>query len=63
MGAAELAAFPDALETLSSEAGASGWAAEAVESYLRVLDGEGQPAAYLSRCRDCGKYPAYADFT
>lgn len=61
--AAELAAFPDAREELRSEAGAWGWSAEAVESYLAALDKDSQPTGYLFMCRTCGRYMAYADFT
>ncbi|MFB9346169.1 MULTISPECIES: CbrC family protein [Streptomyces] len=63
VGMAELAMFPDALQALRSEAGAWGWSAEAVESYLGALDKDSQPTGYLFMCRTCGRYMAYADFT
>ncbi|WP_420711145.1 CbrC family protein [Streptomyces sp. NRRL F-4428] len=56
-------AFPDAREELRSEAGAWGWSAEAVESYLAALDKDSQPTGYLFMCRTCGRYMAYADST
>ncbi|GGS90333.1 hypothetical protein GCM10010254_07750 [Streptomyces chromofuscus] len=61
VGAAELAAFPDAREELRSEAGVWGWSAGAVESYLGALDKDSQPTGYLFKCRTCGRYMAYAD--
>ncbi|MFE5029246.1 CbrC family protein [Streptomyces sp. NPDC056656] len=63
VGATELAAFPDAAEVLRSEALAWGWAADEVESHLGALDKDGQPTAYLFRCRTCSAHLAYADFT
>ncbi|MEU4149879.1 CbrC family protein [Streptomyces sp. NPDC026659] len=62
-GAAELAAFPEAREGLRGEAGAWGWSAEDVDSRLGALDKDGQPTGYLFKCRTCGQYMAYADFT
>jgi uncharacterized protein CbrC (UPF0167 family) len=39
------------------------WPPEEVEEDLAVLDKEGQPTAYLFRCRHCGTHLAYSDFT
>jgi uncharacterized protein CbrC (UPF0167 family) len=33
------------------------------ESVLASLDKDGQPTAYLFRCRACATHLAYADFT
>ena len=49
-----LRAFPDASEFL---------AAEFDEAFLGALDAEGQPTAYLFRCRHCARHLAYADFS
>ncbi|MEU9398421.1 CbrC family protein [Streptomyces sp. SID4985] len=48
---------------MRAEAGAWGWSAEVVESRLGALDKDGQPSGYLFKCRTCGRYMAYADFT
>jgi uncharacterized protein CbrC (UPF0167 family) len=52
-----------ALEALRHEHDGLGWTSEEVESYLRALDPDGQPTAYLFRCRVCGAHLAYSDFT
>ncbi|WP_130510106.1 CbrC family protein [Krasilnikovia cinnamomea] len=63
VGAAELAAFPDALECVRLEVrGDGGWSAEQVEGYVQSLSKDGQPTAYLFRCRRCGAHLAYSDF-
>ena len=62
--AEELAAFPDAVECLRLEVLAwGGWSAEQVDGYLRSLSRDGQPTAYLFRCRHCKAHLAYSDFT
>jgi len=62
-GADELASFPDALEYLRSQFRGSGWSDADVNRYLHALDKEGQPTAYLFRCRHCHTYLAYSDAT
>jgi uncharacterized protein len=62
-GAGELAAHPDALDHLRREVGSWGWAGHEVEAYLGSLDRDGQPTAYLFRCRVCGTHIAYSDFS
>lgn len=63
VGRKELAPYPDALEGLRHEHDEYGWAAEEVEEYLANLDKEGEPTAYLFRCRHCSTHLAYSDFT
>ncbi|WP_101789142.1 CbrC family protein [Nonomuraea indica] len=63
VGAAKLAAFPDARETLRFEHSTGGWSPEQVDDFLAALDEDGDPTAYLFRCRTCGAHLAYADFT
>jgi uncharacterized protein CbrC (UPF0167 family) len=63
VGSSELAAFPDALEHLRSEVTGYGWSADDVVGYLQALSKDGQPTAYLFRCRHCGTHLAYSDFT
>ncbi|WP_330305041.1 MULTISPECIES: CbrC family protein [unclassified Streptomyces] len=53
-GIRELTPHPDALEALAADFG---------EEFLSVLDADGQPTAYLFRCRHCARHLAYADFT
>jgi uncharacterized protein CbrC (UPF0167 family) len=62
VGAAELAAFPDAVESLRHEHDGLGWTVDAVENYIQSLDKDGAPTAYLFRCSACGTYLAYSDF-
>ncbi len=60
-GYRELCAFgPAAIEAVRVELGYSGqdW-----NDYLRALDKDGQPTAYVFRCLHCGKVGAYSDFT
>ncbi|WP_009995348.1 CbrC family protein [Streptomyces clavuligerus] len=61
-GAAELAAFPDALRLLRAQADAWGWPDDQVEHHLASLHRDGDPTAYLFRCRHCATHLAYADF-
>ncbi|EME96330.1 CbrC family protein [Streptomyces mobaraensis] len=63
VGSAELAAYPDALDALRREAVAWQWSADEIERYLGSFDREGQPTAYLFRCRVCDAHLAYSDFT
>lgn len=60
-GAAELADHPDALAMLAREM--DRWPADQVEEFPGALDKDGQPTAYLFRCRVCAAHLAYADFT
>jgi hypothetical protein len=62
-GAKELAPHPDAIDALRRELDDYGWSQEQVEEYLAALDRDGQPTAYLFRCRHCGQHLAYSDFT
>lgn len=62
-GARELDAHPDALEMLRQEATGWGQPPEEVDQYLKSLDKDDQPTAYLFRCRVCAKHLAYSDFT
>lgn len=60
VGLAELAAHPDALETVRQEVNGWGWPSDQVEQFLGSLDRDDQPA-YLFRCRRCGTHLAYSD--
>jgi uncharacterized protein CbrC (UPF0167 family) len=59
----ELQPYPDAIEFLRHEHDEYDWPPDAVEEYLAALDKDGQPTAYLFRCRRCGRHLAYSDFT
>ena len=63
VGREELDPFPEALEDLRGDHDGSGWTAAEVEDYLSALDKDGQPRAYLFRCRHCGRHLAYSDFS
>jgi uncharacterized protein CbrC (UPF0167 family) len=62
-GVAELAALPDAVEHLRQGISEWNWPPVDVERFLASLTKEGQPTAYLFRCRICATHLAYADFT
>ncbi|RPF35630.1 uncharacterized protein CbrC (UPF0167 family) [Streptomyces sp. TLI_185] len=62
-GTRELKAFPDAVDDLRRRCAEWGWPPDQVEDFLGSLDKNGQPTAYLFRCRACGAHLAYADFT
>ncbi|WP_225830477.1 CbrC family protein [Streptomyces sp. NK08204] len=62
-GARELAAYPDAVGQLRRECAEWAWDAAATEDFLAALDKDGQPTAFLFRCRVCGAHLARADFT
>ncbi|MEU3355203.1 CbrC family protein [Streptomyces sp. NPDC037389] len=63
VGAVELADHPDALESLRQGVSHWGWSADQIDHFLGSLDKDGQPTAYLFRCRTCAAHLAYADFT
>lgn len=63
VGAIELVGFPDALDVLRLERAGLGWEPSSIDDYLRSLDKDGQPTAYLFRCRVCRTHLAYSDFT
>ncbi|WP_369780629.1 CbrC family protein [Streptomyces sp. R33] len=60
VGFAELAAHPDALETLRQETSGWGWPSDQVEHHLGSLDKDDHPA-HLFRCRGCAIHLAYSD--
>jgi uncharacterized protein CbrC (UPF0167 family) len=62
-GTSELAAHPDAVESIRLEISGWSWPSDQVEEYLSTLDKDGQPTAYLFRCRVCRAHLAYSDFT
>ncbi|MFD4788107.1 CbrC family protein [Streptomyces sp. NPDC058459] len=62
-GATELAAHPDALETIRREISCWVWTPDQIDHFLDSLDKAGQPTAYLFRCRVCVICLAYVDFT
>ena len=61
-GATELASLPDALESLRAESAEFEWTDGLVDEYLSSLRKDGQPTAYLFRCRHCSTHIAYSDF-
>ena len=63
VGRKELDPYPDAIEVLRHEHDEDGWEPDEVEEYLAALDKDGQPTAYLFRCRTCGCHLAYSDET
>jgi uncharacterized protein CbrC (UPF0167 family) len=64
VGAAGLTAHPDAVEYLRLDLE---WprrrSPEAFDRFLAAVDADGQPTAYLFKCRTCGEFLAYADCT
>ncbi|MGW1746026.1 CbrC family protein [Streptomyces sp. NPDC002092] len=62
-GARQLEAYPDAVDHLRRECAEWKWPPGQIEEFLRSLDNEDQPTAYLFRCRACGAHLAYADFS
>ncbi|MGX8903930.1 CbrC family protein [Streptomyces netropsis] len=63
VGAAELANCPEALAGLREELADASWPPAQTEQYLGALSKDGQPTAYLFRCRSCGSHLAYSDAT
>jgi uncharacterized protein CbrC (UPF0167 family) len=61
-GACELARHPDALQSLRQDIRSWGWPDAQIDDFLASLDSDGQPTAYLFRCRTCATHLAYADF-
>ncbi|MBC9712561.1 CbrC family protein [Streptomyces sp. TRM66268-LWL] len=53
-GYRELQAFPEALAMLREDHQRYGWTQPESEDFLRSLDREGEPTAYLFRCLHCG---------
>jgi uncharacterized protein CbrC (UPF0167 family) len=63
VGRKELEPYPDAIEVLRHEHDEYNWPPEEVDEHLAALDKDGQPTAYLFRCRQCDQHFAYSDFT
>jgi len=61
-GSKELQAYPDAVEVLRHERAVYGWPPGELENYLRSLDKDDEPRAYLFECRRCGTHLAYSEF-
>jgi uncharacterized protein CbrC (UPF0167 family) len=57
VGAAELAAYPDAVADIRLGLGHR----DGADHFLAALDKDGEPTAYLFRCRVCGTHLAYTD--
>ena len=61
VGKPELIAFgPTAIAAIKEEIGFEG---EDWDDYFESLDKDGEPTAYLFRCRRCGTFGGYSDFT
>jgi uncharacterized protein CbrC (UPF0167 family) len=59
VGYRELAAFgAQAMAAIADESGHTG---ELLSTYIRSLDRDGSPTAYLFQCRHCGLYGGYSD--
>ena len=54
----DLEPHPDALEMLRATNRRLGWSLEETDQFLRRLDREGEPTAYLFRCLRCATYLA-----
>lgn len=63
VGSPEIHDFPGAVDAIRAEGAANEWDADAVEEYIAVLQADGDPQAYLFRCRHCGVHLAYSDFS
>jgi uncharacterized protein CbrC (UPF0167 family) len=61
VGWPEIQSYPAAVDALRRENAGAGWSAEQIDEYLRSLDREGSPTAYLFQCRHCGTALAYSD--
>jgi uncharacterized protein CbrC (UPF0167 family) len=59
----EVQRHPDALDMIRAEAEEYGWSPAELDRYLASLDTDGEPTAYLFRCRRCGTHLAYSDFS
>jgi uncharacterized protein len=57
----ELERHPDALDHVREELPRDAWSSDEIDAYLRALDKDGSPTAYLFRCRHCGTHLAYSD--
>ncbi|MGX8910285.1 CbrC family protein [Streptomyces netropsis] len=53
----------EALAVLRQELADASWPPTQTEQYLSALSKDGQPTAYLFRCRSCGSHLAYSDAT
>jgi uncharacterized protein len=63
-GARELRGYgPEAVTSLGAELALWGWDDATVEGFVASLDRNGMPTAYVFRCRHCGSFQVYADFT
>lgn len=64
MGMSELEAIgPEAVRALRSWLSSWHWTDEQVDDFLQQLSRQGMPTAYAFRCRHCGAFSVYADFT
>ncbi|PYC88074.1 hypothetical protein C7C46_01605 [Streptomyces tateyamensis] len=63
VGIKELRAHPEALEMIRSEFADPRRQQHFLQSFLEALHAQGNPTAYLFRCRACGEHLAYADGT
>jgi uncharacterized protein CbrC (UPF0167 family) len=50
----------DAIKAIKEEIGFEG---DEWNEYFESLDGSGEPSAYLFRCRNCGTFGGYSDFS
>jgi uncharacterized protein CbrC (UPF0167 family) len=61
MGHAELCSYgADAIAAIKDDIGFDG---DEWEQYFKSLEKDGEPTAYLFRCRHCEAYGGYSDFT
>ncbi len=64
VGFRELVAIgPRAVAAVSEELRSEGWGDDEIPAYLRSLKRDGEPTAYVFRCRRCESWRGYSDFT
>ncbi|MFP5580131.1 MAG: CbrC family protein [Acidimicrobiia bacterium] len=52
---------PDAIDAIKSPLRDSRWSEEDLDRYIDALDAEGEPTAYVFRCRRCASFLGYSD--
>lgn len=57
----DLEPYPDAVDMLRADHRELGWSPEETEEFLRRLDRDGEPTAYLFQCLHCGAHLASWD--
>lgn len=64
VGHAELEGLgKEAVAALRGELSTWGWDDQQIDEFMVALDRDGMPTGYAFRCRHCGAFNVYADFT